>query len=77
MARQIMVSDEVYEKLKKIKGDKSFSEVIDEMIEKAYGNNFKALSKYFGILSEEAEEIGKEIEENRKRYARSRNYGDT
>lgn len=77
MAKQIMVSDEVYKKLKKIKGDKSFSEVIDEMIERVYGNNIKALSKYFGILNEESEEIEKEIEENRKRYGRQRDNGNT
>ncbi|WP_081801153.1 antitoxin VapB family protein [Candidatus Acidianus copahuensis] len=47
MTKQIMVSDEVYEKLKKIKRDRSFSEVVGEMIERLHGNNFEALLKYY------------------------------
>ncbi len=33
MSRNISISDEVYEKLKREKGDKSFSEIIEEKIE--------------------------------------------
>ena len=70
MTKVITISDDVYEKLSKLKGNKSFSQVINELIE--YYNNTRkgrveALDMIFGIISEEeAKELEKEVEEFRK-----------
>ena len=68
MARQISVSDEVYEMLSKKKGEKSFSEVIKEVVakkEKA-GNS---IMQYAGILKgyKKWEKIERSIEAGRRR----------
>lgn len=62
MARTISVSDDVYEWMKRKKGDKSFSELIRNM---AKETNFKEL-KGLGIAEnwEEAEEAVNEGSEN-------------
>ena len=65
--KTIMVRDDVYRKLVEIKGDKSFSEVIEELIEESVSLRKKKLERYFGILSEEeAKEVLKAIEESRR-----------
>jgi len=65
--KTIMIRDDVYKKLVEIKGDKSFSEVIEELIEESLILRRRKLEKYFGILNgEEAEEMMKEIKEARK-----------
>jgi len=65
--KTIMIRDDVYKKLVEIKGDKSFSEIIEELIEESQILRRRKLEKYFGILNgEEAEEMMKEIEEVRK-----------
>ncbi len=65
--KTIMIRDDVYKKLVEIKGDKSFSEIIEELIEESLTLRRRKLEKYFGILNEEeAEEIMKEIKEARK-----------
>ncbi|BDC18728.1 antitoxin [Acidianus sp. HS-5] len=66
--KTIMIRDDVYEKLLEIKGDKSFSDAIEELIEESLSLRRKKIEKYFGILSkEEANELYKEIEEMRKK----------
>ena len=66
--KTIMVRDDVYKKLLEIKGDKSFSEVIDELIEESVSLRRKKIEKYFGILSkEEADRVYEEIKEMRKK----------
>ncbi|QXJ35176.1 antitoxin VapB family protein [Saccharolobus shibatae] len=66
--KTIMIRDDVYKKLLEIKGDKSFSEVIEELIKESLSVRRKKIEKYFGILNEEeARELAKEIEEMRKR----------
>ncbi|WP_218265868.1 antitoxin VapB family protein [Saccharolobus shibatae] len=66
--KTIMIRDDVYKKLFEIKGDKSFSEVIEELIKESLSVRRKKIEKYFGILNEEeARELAKEIEEMRKR----------
>ena len=66
--KTIMIRDDVYKKLLEIKGDKSFSEVIEELIEESLSVRKKKIEKYFGILNEEeAEELSKEIMEMRKK----------
>jgi predicted CopG family antitoxin len=65
--KTIMIRDDVYKKLVEIKGDKSFSEIIEELIEESLTLRRRKLEKYFGILNgEEAEEMMKEIKEVRK-----------
>jgi len=65
--KTIMIRDDVYNKLVEIKGDKSFSEIIEELIEESLILRRRKLEKYFGILNgEEAEEMMKEIKEVRK-----------
>ena len=66
--KTIMIRDDVYKKLNEIKGNKSFSDIIEELIEESLSLRKKKLKKYFGILSkEEAEELEKEIKEMRKK----------
>ncbi|BAB66160.1 antitoxin VapB family protein [Sulfurisphaera tokodaii] len=66
--KTIMIRDDVYKKLLEIKGDKSFSEIIEELIEESLSVRRKKIEKYFGILNEEeARGLAKEIEEMRKR----------
>lgn len=64
MTKIISISDEAYERLKKMKNEQSFSEIIIELtFEKAKDN----LMKFAGALSnEEADKIKKEIYNERK-----------
>ena len=72
--KTIMIRDDVYKKLNEIKGNKSFSDIIKELIEESLSLRKKKLKKYFGILSEEeAEELEKEIKEMRKKTDESIN----
>jgi len=72
--KTIMIRDDVYRKLNEIKGNKSFSDIIEELIEESLSLRKKKLEKYFGILSEEeAEELGREIKEMRKKSDESIN----
>jgi predicted CopG family antitoxin len=72
--RTIMIRDDVYRKLNEIKGNKSFSDIIEELIEESLSLRKKKLEKYFGILSEEkAKELEKEIKEMRKKSDESIN----
>jgi predicted CopG family antitoxin len=65
--KTIMIRDDVYNKLARIKGDKSFSDIIEELIEESISLRRKKIEKYFGILKEEeTEELKKEIYEMRK-----------
>ena len=63
-----MIKDDVYRKLNEIKGNKSFSDIIEELIEESLSLRKKKLEKYFGILNEEeAKELEREIKEMKKR----------
>jgi predicted CopG family antitoxin len=54
-------------KLARIKGNKSFSDIIEELIEESLSIRRKKIEKYFGIFKEEeTEELKKEIYETRK-----------
>ena len=72
-----MVSNEVYEELKKIKTkeDKSFSEVIVDLIVKKEGKTGRDLWKHFGVLKgdKEYDEVKRELRAGwrrwQKRYA--------
>ncbi|AWR98495.1 antitoxin VapB family protein [Metallosphaera hakonensis] len=66
--KTIMIRDDVYKKLLEIKGDKSFSQTIEELIDESLSIRKRKIEKYFGVLNEaEAEELSKEIKEMRKR----------
>jgi predicted CopG family antitoxin len=72
--KTIMIRNDVYKKLNEIKGNKSFSDIIEELIEESLSLKKKKLKKYFGILSkEEAEELEREIKEMRKKTDESIN----
>lgn len=65
MTKTISISDDVYDLLVKIKGKKSFSEVIRDLIKKE--GNFELLMIAFGTRNrEEAEKLEKEIREVEK-----------
>jgi len=74
MAKTITISDDVYYELLRIKGNKSFSEVLRELLREREGNAH-ILKRIFGVLSEkEYEEFKKsleEIEEEFKKWGRS------
>ena len=72
--KTIIVKDDVYRKLNEIKGNKSFSDIIEELIEESLSLRKKKLKKYFGILSkQEAKELEGEIKEMRKKTDESIN----
>jgi len=72
--KTIVIRDDVYRKLNEIKGNKSFSDIIEELIEESLSLRKKKLEKYFGILSkEEAKELEREIKEMRKKNDESIN----
>lgn len=64
MTKMISVVDNTYEKLKKRKGEKSFSELFDDLIEE---KNARIL-KFAGVLKKEWKEVDAEnfIQELRK-----------
>ncbi|MGI0141497.1 MAG: antitoxin VapB family protein [Candidatus Micrarchaeales archaeon] len=66
MAKQISISDEVYETLLKMKEGRSFSEVIKSMTKKKN----KSLMQYAGMLKhrkKELKELEKQISEEREK----------
>ena len=72
--KKITVRDDVYRKLNEIKGNKSFSDIIEELIKESLSLRKKKLKKYFGILSkQEAKELEGEIKEMRKKNDESIN----
>ena len=73
MAKTIMVSNEAYSKLKKLKGEhKSFSDIILELSSAKKIKTGKDLEPFIGILKDEdfdMSEIKKGWEKWNKRYA--------
>ena len=75
MAKTMMISNEVYEELKKMKEDKSFSTVLKDLIEaKKNFSTGNSLKIFFGVLSDNksdvaANELGKGWKKWTKRYA--------
>jgi predicted CopG family antitoxin len=62
MVKTITIADDVYTELLRIKGNKSFSEVLRELLKTRKGNS-DTLLKMFGVLSEdEYDEAKKKIE---------------
>jgi predicted CopG family antitoxin len=72
--KTILIRDDIYRKLNEIKGNKSFSDIIEELIEESLSLRKKKLEKYFGVLSkEEAKKLEREIKEMRKKNDESIN----
>ncbi len=70
MAKLIAIKEEVYTKLRKLKGKQSFSATIDKLIESKSGN----MSKYFGVWRgrSDLDMIESEITESRKSFGLKR-----
>ena len=72
--KTIMLSDEAYEKLASIKGKKSFTEVVSELVDEVKRTKLEDLEEFFGIIGdEEARELHKITKQIRKR-AKARIY---
>ena len=76
MAKTVMISNTAYEELKKLKDDnKSFSDVIIELVDNRKSNAGSNLWKHFGVLKgdKEYKKLEKEIKAGwhrwQKRYA--------
>ena len=70
--KTIMVTDEAYEKLASLKGSKSFTVTISELVDRLKKNNVKDIMQFAGIIDDdEAEELQKVVARIRKN-ARSR-----
>ena len=74
MAKTLMVSNAVYEELKKLKGkeDKSFSEVIIGLVRDKKQKTGYDLKKHFGVLrgDKEFDRIEKELKAGWRRWQR-------
>lgn len=63
-----MISDEAYKKLTSIKGKKSFTELLSEMVDRLKQTNKQEILKFAGIINEkEANELQKLVKGIRKR----------
>ncbi len=72
MAKTLMVSNEAYEELKKLKEDKSFSEVIIHLIKERKQKTGYDLKKHFGVLKgdKEYDILKKEIKAGWRKWQR-------
>lgn len=70
MAKLIAVTDVVYNRLKRIKGNRSFSSEIEELLERAPVD----IKSYFGIWKDrkDIDRIKKEITAERRKFGSSR-----
>lgn len=67
--KTIMIEDRVYRKLRSVKGTKSFSKLLDALVEESMDIKKAKLRKYFGAISkEEAERWKYAIGEIRKNF---------
>lgn len=65
--KTIMVTDEAYEKLTSIKGSRSFTVTISELVDRLKQNNTKDLKQFAGILgNDEARALQKTVTRIRK-----------
>jgi predicted CopG family antitoxin len=66
--KTIMISDETYRKLSSIKGEKSFTELLSELVDRLKQTNIKNIMDFAGIINdEEAEALQKTVNKIRKR----------
>lgn len=63
-----MISDETYKKLASIKGGKSFTELLSELVDRLKQTNTKEMMKFAGIINDrEAEKLQKAVNNIRRR----------
>lgn len=56
--KTIMLSDESYRKLLSIKGTKSFTELLSEVVDKLKSSKMSDIDRFFGMMKDsEAEEL--------------------
>lgn len=75
MVRIISISDEVYDELSMIKGERSFTKVIKALLETRAkkGGNQKGLEKFFGIIDEKTGKAWMDqVDSGRKKFGKSR-----
>jgi|TARA_B100001971_G_C18196880_1_gene542037 predicted CopG family antitoxin len=71
MVKVISLSNEAYEKLKAIKRDKSFSEVVVELVDTDKENRKQNLMKFAGVFAKDAdkwEKIKQDIYRDRENF---------
>ena len=68
MVKVISLSDNAYEKLKALKGGKSFSETIIEVIDKRKSGSIMEFYGAFSNYSNEWNEIKEKLHNNRKNF---------
>ncbi|MCL5404613.1 MAG: antitoxin VapB family protein [Candidatus Marsarchaeota archaeon] len=67
--KTIMLSDEAYKKLASIKGSKSFTKLVLELVDKVKGVKLADLDKFFGIIrSDEARSLQMHAAKIRRRF---------
>jgi predicted CopG family antitoxin len=67
--KTIMVSDETYGKLASIKGKKSFTELLSELVDRLKQTNKQELMKFAGILNKaEADDLRKTVAKVREDF---------
>ena len=67
--KTIMISDEAYMKLVAIKGSKSFTELISEIVDAVKSKRNANIMKFAGILSKKEAEEAKRIARDIRRMA--------
>lgn len=68
MAKTIMISNNVYEELKEAKKDRSFSEVIKELMEKSKSKTGAGLRDCLGLLPKDDKEYERIMKELKPLY---------
>lgn len=66
MTKVISISDKAYEELKKLKAEKSFSEIILSVLKKRSNERFLSSIGSWKMSDEEAEKLKKRVYEERK-----------
>lgn len=67
--KSIMVTDQTYEKLASIKADKSFTELLSELVDSLKKTRVRDILKFAGIIDEkEAEELYASVARTRKNF---------
>ena len=67
--KTLMITDEVYKKLAAVKGERSFSELLDEILADAKNERNIRLKRFFGVISDrEADQMRKNVAEFRRNF---------
>ena len=67
--KTVMLSDDAYKKLASIKGSKSFTELVSELVDRVKGAKLAEIDKFFGIIdSDEAKSLQANAAKVRRRF---------